>query len=544
MPPINDLQLESIYRRVEARELNQTEPQSHPKAVLLGGQGGSGKSALAQEAMHEMSARGGAIIIDADRMRELNPRFRELSKSNPESAADLTHREAAEWSRRLTVTAQENHRNLVVDGTMRNPESIAMLTKSLRENGYEVEARVAAVRPELSMLRAQARYEDQVITNGAGRQVSSEQHSQAVEGVVRTVARLEREALVDKITVVNSRQEPIYINELNQGQWRDPVRGAQAVTQERERPLTLSDRQEMLEIAQRTDRLHYERTGSVNPVYSQQVTKLSTEIREVAPAQEYAIRDQRGTDLRTRSPSEAAKEFVNIPAESYPRVVAMTGYGARAVAETQDNARQLEPTKLVVSKSDPEFRQAFERMDRAQAFYSQSTQEVLKTHPELDWAVKQMEGVRRQVMNAPDQNQRESEYLSAKIRITEQIEKGYSGPSNAVTKQESSSVISYTAEHRGLIVRDAAPSARDTQGTVVATTSHHALVQVSDMVAIRFDKSTLSQSVDNGDRVTIQHGETNHVMKQDRDSRQPESTSNSLQQNSIQGRNLVMERER
>lgn len=42
----------------------------------------------------------------------------------------------------------ENRRNLVVDGTMRSPENIRDLTTRLKEQGYEVEARVLAVNPE------------------------------------------------------------------------------------------------------------------------------------------------------------------------------------------------------------------------------------------------------------------------------------------------------------------------------------------------------------------------------------------------------------
>ncbi|MCW3611289.1 zeta toxin family protein, partial [Burkholderia cenocepacia] len=146
-----------------------TEAKDNPKAIVLGGQPGSGKSALAAEAAREFRGNGGAVVIDADRMREENPRYKQLSKEDPQNAADRTHKEAGEWATRLTMAAVEGRRNLVVDGTMRSPENIRELTNRLKENGYEVEARVMAVNPETSMTRARLRFEEQVAERGTGR---------------------------------------------------------------------------------------------------------------------------------------------------------------------------------------------------------------------------------------------------------------------------------------------------------------------------------------------------------------------------------------
>ena len=110
--------MESAYKDVERDALARTTAQENPKAILLGGQPGSGKSALAAEAIRELRANGGAVVIDADRMREENPRYKQLSREDPQHAADRTQKEAGEWATRLTLAAVENRRNLVVDGTM------------------------------------------------------------------------------------------------------------------------------------------------------------------------------------------------------------------------------------------------------------------------------------------------------------------------------------------------------------------------------------------------------------------------------------------
>ncbi|TQE77062.1 AAA family ATPase, partial [Streptococcus suis] len=154
---------------------------------------GSGKSALAAEAIRELRANGGAVVIDADRMREENPRYKQLSREDPQHAADRTQKEAGEWATRLTLAAVENRRNLVVDGTMRSPENIRDLTTRLKEQGYEVEARVLAVNPETSVTRARLRFEEQVAERGTGRFVNKEQHDNAYNGMVESVRALERD---------------------------------------------------------------------------------------------------------------------------------------------------------------------------------------------------------------------------------------------------------------------------------------------------------------------------------------------------------------
>jgi len=45
-------------------------------------------------AQHELSQNGRAVVIDADKLRERNPAYRALSRTDPQNAADLTHKEA------------------------------------------------------------------------------------------------------------------------------------------------------------------------------------------------------------------------------------------------------------------------------------------------------------------------------------------------------------------------------------------------------------------------------------------------------------------
>ncbi|WP_186135069.1 zeta toxin family protein [Burkholderia gladioli] len=238
METIPDLVMQRAYARVEREALDGSREQAAPTAILLGGQPGAGKTALARQAMAELGARGGAVLIDADRMRENHPQYSQLLRQNPQHAADLTHVEAGRWSGRLTSAASEARRNLVIDGTMRNPESLRNLARRLNERGYTLEVRGVAMPGDVSLARAQMRTEREIATTGVGRVVNPQQHDQAYAGMVETVALLEREKAVNRIRIVDRHHREIYRNELHQGDWREPPAAADAIARERGRPMT------------------------------------------------------------------------------------------------------------------------------------------------------------------------------------------------------------------------------------------------------------------------------------------------------------------
>lgn len=430
--------LESAYKSVERDALERTQPQENPKAILLGGQPGAGKSELTAEALRELKASGGAVVIDADRMREENPRYKALSKEDPQNAADRTQKDAGEWATRLTMAAAENHRNLVVDGTMRNPDNIRDLATRLKSEGYEVEARVLAVSAETSMTRARLRFEEQVAERGTGRYVNQPQHDNAYEGMPKTVATLEREKLVDAIKVYDANQRPIYENRLERGEWSRAAEVNKVIEQERGREMTYFEKRD-----------------------------------QVSALEDIAVL----TRQRTQQPD-------------------------KAIESKLDSAR----ADLAKIENSPAFQ-------RAEAFDRAPKSDALAKHPELDGAYKQLQEARKTFTADMSQDERERSYFNARAEISNQLHRG-EVPRGPVTKEESERVIDMAASSRNLMVRDAAEFKNDVKGEVVGSSTHHTLVKVSDMVAVRFEREKLERDVQPGEKVTIQPGQKNQVYEQ------------------------------
>ena len=423
---------ESAYQGIERAALESSKQQEQPRAIVLGGQPGSGKSVLAAEAISELRVRGGAVLIDADRMREQNPEYKQLTRQDPQNAADLTHKEAATWATRLTVVAIDNKRDLVVDGTLRDPANIRDLTTRLKESGYEVEARIMAVSPETSLVRARLRFEEQVSEIGTGRFVNKEQHDTAYLGVAATVAVLERDKLVDKVTLYDAHQRPVYENRLEADRWKDTPSADRALDFERNRPPTLAERRDLIAVLEDISALSRQRQG--------------------------------GKDTDGHSVTE--------------RLVAARGDFARI-------------------EQSPAYQ-------RAEAFHALSAKEAIQRHPELDGAYKQLHELKQGWAVTTSQHEREVAYFSKRGELLDQLHSG-SIPTGNVSLEESRRAIDAAANFKGVVVRDPGELKSEFKGEVVATSSHHALVRVSELIAIRIEKGPLNQDLQMGEKLSIQH---------------------------------------
>ena len=419
------------YQDVIDDALGNSRATETPKAVILGGQPGSGKSVLAQTAVREFREAGGSILIDADRMREVNRDYKRLSIDDPLNAADRTHAEASQWSVRLTQQAIEGKRNLVVDGTMRDPANIRNLTERLQHNGYRVEARVMAVNPEVSLARAQLRFEQQVEVRGYGRHVNAEQHDAAFKGLGAAVAALERGSMVDSVRVYSANHAVIYQNAQERGQWQQPPEASRALEAERTRPHLYLERKEYIETLQEIAALARQRTGEP----------------------------------------------------------------ARAIETKLDDARN----DLAKFEQSPAHQ-------RAKAFDRLTQTDALARHPELDASYKQLQQVKQAWGTETTQDQRERGYFEAKTALSNQLRAG-AVPQAHVSLDESRRVIVLAAGHRGVMVREAQEVKQDFKGEVVAVSSQHVLLKVSDMVAISYQKSRLDREPAVGESVAIQHGD-------------------------------------
>jgi hypothetical protein len=213
-------------------------------AVIFGGQPGAGKSVAVANAVQELRGQGGCAQIIGDDLRGYHPQYQPLMAQDDKTAAFYTDRDTARWIEMSIDEAKARRVNLVIEGTMRDPDQVAATLKSLRAAGYTIDARALAVNPRFSEQGILQRYEGQREDRGVGRMTTPAAHQAGLDGMVRTLERIEGDQLADRVTLLRRSGVVIYANELRNGQWLNRPEARLRLEAERKRPMTLQERKD------------------------------------------------------------------------------------------------------------------------------------------------------------------------------------------------------------------------------------------------------------------------------------------------------------
>lgn len=184
---------------------------SSPTAYLLGGQSGAGKTAL--HAILRESLDNNAVVINGDAYRKFHPHFEELEHEYGKESVEHT----AAWAGRMTEALIEYFSslgyNLVIEGTLRTSQVSLATATLLRERGYDVSLALMAVKPEISLVSCQLRYEQMRLAGTTPRATDPVHHRKIVDQIVRNLAVLEGSGMFDQIHLYNRSRERLYPQE-------------------------------------------------------------------------------------------------------------------------------------------------------------------------------------------------------------------------------------------------------------------------------------------------------------------------------------------
>lgn len=142
-----------------------------PTLVIFGGQPGSGKSAAVEQAEKEFKIRGGSVSILGDDLRAFHPEYEHLLAVDDKTAAFYTGQDSGKWVEKAIDYAKQLRCHVVIEGTMRSPQTVERTINAFRRAGYWIDARILAVNKRLSWQGILQRYEHQRAYRGSGRKV-------------------------------------------------------------------------------------------------------------------------------------------------------------------------------------------------------------------------------------------------------------------------------------------------------------------------------------------------------------------------------------
>lgn len=189
----------TAFQSIARRLLSESDcvPTPHPRAFLLGGQSGAGKTTLHTLCMREFPEDG--ISINGDEYRTEHPRFYEL---DAQFGADAVSHTAA-WAGQMVEALIEQFSaigyNLVIEGTLRTSEVPLRTARLLCDRGYAVSLALMAVKPEISLVSCDIRHEIMRLSGEVPRAVDPAHHNKIVTDIVDNLAVLESSGLFDEV---------------------------------------------------------------------------------------------------------------------------------------------------------------------------------------------------------------------------------------------------------------------------------------------------------------------------------------------------------
>ena len=186
---------------------------STPRAVILGGQSGAGKTTIHRVKMLE--SKGNYIVIDGDTYRAQHPHFRELQEKYGVDSVDYTKMFAGKMVEAVIDKLSSLHYNLIIEGTLRSATVPITTATLLKAKGYAVDFCLIATKPELSYLTTQLRYLEMLVVDPLqARATPKEHHDGIVKSLVSNSNEIEQSGLFESVQVYKRDLEQVYNSKL------------------------------------------------------------------------------------------------------------------------------------------------------------------------------------------------------------------------------------------------------------------------------------------------------------------------------------------
>jgi hypothetical protein len=173
-------------------------PQTAPIAIILGGQPACGKSGIINKLKENDQ---NFMVINGDEYREYHPDYDNLIRNHPQQFPTDTQNFSNIFTENMIRDAAERRFNMIIEGTMRNPDVPTRTAAQLRAQNYRVGVAIIAAHPKITELGTYRRDAEQLRQYGFGRLSDIESHNAACAGLLTSADTLYTTKAVDFIMI-------------------------------------------------------------------------------------------------------------------------------------------------------------------------------------------------------------------------------------------------------------------------------------------------------------------------------------------------------
>ena len=186
-----------------------------PKAILLGGLPGAGKTALCKKVLEE-NKNSDYVVIDVDEYRKYSPIFSENSVIPISKIIELSCDFANNVASKILEYSLKNKKNIIINTPLRETNlMIDFINNKFIPNGYNVDISIIVTPIEECIISSQERYENQIEEKEFPRFTTIEFIKEAEKKIYQTIEKLEKMINVNKIEIYirgeNEKKSPIKV---------------------------------------------------------------------------------------------------------------------------------------------------------------------------------------------------------------------------------------------------------------------------------------------------------------------------------------------
>lgn len=204
----SEMEFDVIYKVLKHCTIEDAFSSKLPKATILGGQPGAGKSSLITRL--KMEKDNNIIVISGDDFRKEHPHFDKLYAKYGDAYVNHTQKFSSQVTERLIDELSKEKYNLIIEGTLRTAAVPINTARLLKSRGYHVELAVMAVPPILSYVGTIERYEKMKEIGTTPRMTTKQQHDNTVHAIVESIEKVYQTGVFDDIYLQNRQSECLY----------------------------------------------------------------------------------------------------------------------------------------------------------------------------------------------------------------------------------------------------------------------------------------------------------------------------------------------
>jgi len=203
---VSEKAFEKEYQQIKTFVTAGRIPNSDKCTIILGGQPGSGKSTFYQirEDLENY------IVIDGDEFRRFHPNYKNIVRTDIEHYAERTQSFCNKIVEKLISELSQMGYNLVIEGTLRNPNVPIYTCNELKKRGYHPELVVIACDAEVAWKSTIKRAYEQMRIGVTARLVPIDVYDYTVKHISENLSIIEKENCFHSISIIDRVGEKIY----------------------------------------------------------------------------------------------------------------------------------------------------------------------------------------------------------------------------------------------------------------------------------------------------------------------------------------------